>query len=117
MQLCIFIYLSFPRGDKAGPTGATRLDLSANSDGGLQGGDPHQVISSNLLNSKLDQIIRHRPAIDVYARTFDGFALTADTWESQRQILLDDLIGKKVASFPICRLFKEQVGVVCAIGQ
>merc|ERR1712018_719365 len=37
-----------------------------------------------------------RPAIDVYVRTFDGFALTADTWESQRQILLDDLIGKKV---------------------
>merc|ERR1711936_461485 len=37
-----------------------------------------------------------RPAIDVYARTFDGFALTADTWENQRQILLDDLIGKKV---------------------
>ena len=99
--LCsICIYLSFPRGDKAGPTGATRLDLSANSDGGLEGGDPHQVTSCNLLNSKLDQIIRHRPAIDVYARTFDGFALTADTWESQRQILLDDLIGKKVASFP-----------------
>ena len=102
MQLCICIYLSFPRGDKAGPTGATRLDLSANSDGGLEGGDPHQVTSCNLLNSKLDQIIRHRPAIDVYARTFDGFALTADTWESQRQILLDDLIGKKVASFPTC---------------
>merc|ERR1712156_968900 len=37
-----------------------------------------------------------RPAIDVYARTFDGFALTADTWENQRQILLDHLIGKKV---------------------
>ena len=101
--LCsICIHLSFPRGDKAGPTGATRLDLSANSDGGLEGGDPHQVTSSDLLNSKLDQIIRHRPAIDVYVRTFDGFALTADTWESQRQILLDDLIGKKVASFPTC---------------
>ena len=99
--LCsICIYLSFPPGDEAGPTGATRLDLSANSDGGLQGVDPHQVVSSNLLNSKLDQIIRHRPAIDVYARTFDGFALTADTWENQRQILLDDLIGKKVAIFP-----------------
>ena len=113
MQLCICIYLSFPRGDKAGPTGATRLNLSANSDGGLEGGDPHQVTSCNLLNSKLDQIIRHRPAIDVYARTFDGFALTADTWESQRQILLDHLIGKKVASFPAL-LFKEQVEVVCA---
>ena len=100
--LSICFYLSFPQGDKAGPTGATRLDLSANSDGGLQGGDPHQVTSSNLLNSKLDQIIRHRPAIDVYARTFDGFALTADTWENQRQILLDHLIGKKVASFPTC---------------
>jgi len=37
-----------------------------------------------------------RPEIDVYVRTFDGFALTADTWERQRQILLDDLIGKKV---------------------
>ena len=37
-----------------------------------------------------------RPEIDVYVRTFDGFALTADTWEHQRQILLDDLIGKKV---------------------
>jgi len=32
----------------------------------------------------------------VYVRTFDGFALTADTWERQRQILLDDLIGKRV---------------------
>merc|ERR1712227_617837 len=31
-----------------------------------------------------------------YLPSFDGFALTADTWESQRQILLDDLIGKKV---------------------
>merc|ERR1712088_1229148 len=37
-----------------------------------------------------------RPEIDVYVRTFDGFALTADTWERQRQILLDDLIGKRV---------------------
>merc|ERR1712142_459430 len=37
-----------------------------------------------------------RPEIDVYVRTFDGFALTADTWEHQRQTLLDDLIGKKV---------------------
>merc|ERR1711981_941123 len=37
-----------------------------------------------------------RPEIDVYVRTFDGFALTADSWEHQRQILLDDLIGKKV---------------------
>jgi len=37
-----------------------------------------------------------RPEIEVYVRTFDGFALTADTWEQQRQILLDDLIGKKV---------------------
>merc|ERR1712060_942351 len=36
-----------------------------------------------------------RPEIDVYVRTFDGFALTADTWERQRQILLDDLIGKR----------------------
>ena len=40
--------------------------------------------------------IHHRPEIEVYVRTFDGFALTADTWEQQRQILLDDLIGKKV---------------------
>jgi len=37
-----------------------------------------------------------RPEIDVYVRTFDGFALTAATWEQQRQILLDNLLGKKV---------------------
>merc|ERR1712037_419697 len=41
-------------------------------------------------------LIITRPEIDVYVRTFDGFALTADSWERQRQILLDDLIGKKV---------------------
>ena len=43
-----------------------------------------------------------RPEIDVYVRTFDGFALTADTWERQRQILLDDLIGKKVTKLRLC---------------
>merc|ERR1719342_1116067 len=36
------------QGDKAGPTGATRLDLSANSDGGLEGGDPHQAGNRRL---------------------------------------------------------------------
>merc|ERR1712217_662778 len=47
-----YVYQSNPlpptQGDKAGPTGATRLDLSANSDGGLQGGDPHQAGNRRL---------------------------------------------------------------------
>ena len=38
-------------------------------------------------------------------RTFDGFALTADTWEQQRQILLDDLIGKKVENLMLITLY------------
>ena len=53
--------------------------------------------------TKLSDNIRHRPEIEVYVRTFDGFALTADTWESQRQILLDDLIGKKVTKLRLCQ--------------
>jgi len=37
-----------------------------------------------------------RPEMEVYVRKFGGFAMTAATWEKQRQALLYDLIGKKV---------------------
>merc|ERR1711928_105502 len=47
------------QGDKAGPTGATRLDLSANSDGGLQGGDPHQA-GNRRLRAHLRRLCPHR---------------------------------------------------------
>ena len=81
------------KGDKAGPSGKARLPLRPHPHGGLQSGDPHQVrrLSSDIFTPSFN-----RPEIDVYVRTFDGFALTADTWERQRQILLDDLIGKRV---------------------
>jgi len=36
-----------------------------------------------------------RPAMHVYVRTFGGFALTHQTWEEQREILEDDILGKK----------------------
>merc|ERR1719154_234030 len=36
-----------------------------------------------------------RPAMKVYVRTFGGFALTHQTWETQRELLEDDLLGKK----------------------
>jgi hypothetical protein len=39
-----------------------------------------------------------RPVMEVFARRFGGFALTADTWEEQREILVDDLIGKQVGA-------------------
>ena len=81
-------------GDKASPSGKARLPLRPHPHGGLQSGDPHQVrqLSSDIFTPSSF----NRPEIDVYVRTFDGFALTADTWERQRQILLDDLIGKRV---------------------
>jgi len=40
-------------------------------------------------------VLHTRPAMSVYVRRFGGFALTDDTWEEQRQHLLEDLIGKK----------------------
>ena len=82
------------KGDKAGPSCQARLPLRPHPHGGLQSGDPHQVrqLSSDIFTPSSF----NRPEIDVYVRTFDGFALTADTWERQRQILLDDLIGKRV---------------------
>ena len=82
------------KGDKAGPSGKARLPLRPHPHGGLQSGDPHQVRQLSSYNFTPSSI--NRPEIDVYVRTFDGFALTADTWERQRQILLDDLIGKRV---------------------
>ena len=82
-------------GDKARPSGKTCLHPSPSPYGGLQGRDPHQVLHHLPILLQSDNICL-RPEIDVYVRTFDGFALTADTWEHQRQILLDDLIGKKV---------------------
>merc|ERR1711892_730692 len=36
-----------------------------------------------------------RPAMQVYVRTFGGFALTHQTWEEQREILEEDILGKK----------------------
>jgi len=36
------------------------------------------------------------PDMKVYVRRFGGFAMTAETWERQRQRLLQDLSGKKV---------------------
>lgn len=44
-------------------------------------------------NSKV--VLHTRPSMSVYVRKFGGFALTAETYEEQRQILLNDLIGKK----------------------
>ena len=58
----------------------------------------------SILQQLQSDDIYPRPEIDVYVRTFDGFALTADTWERQRQILLDDLIGKKVTKFVVMTL-------------
>jgi len=36
-----------------------------------------------------------RPAMQVFVRTFGGVALTHQTWEEQREILEDDILGKK----------------------
>jgi len=36
-----------------------------------------------------------RPAMQVFVRRFGGFALTHQTWEDQREILEEDLLGKK----------------------
>merc|ERR1719483_1403918 len=36
-----------------------------------------------------------RPAMQVFVRRFGGFALTHQTWEEQREILEDDILGKK----------------------
>jgi len=37
-----------------------------------------------------------RPQMEVYVRRFAGFAFTAKTWQAQKKILQEDLIGKNV---------------------
>jgi len=36
-----------------------------------------------------------RPTMEVFVRRFGGFALTHDTWEQQREILEEDILGQK----------------------
>jgi len=36
-----------------------------------------------------------RPAMEVFVRRFGGFALTHDTWEAQKDILEEDILGQK----------------------
>jgi len=45
-----------------------------------------------LENSKV--FIHTRPEMEVYVRTFGGYAINQDTWESHKKALQDDLIGK-----------------------
>lgn len=45
-----------------------------------------------LENSKV--FIHIRPEMEVYVRTFGGYAINSDTWEAHKKALEDDLIGK-----------------------
>lgn len=45
-----------------------------------------------LENSKV--FIHTRPEMEVYVRTFGGYAINQDTWVSQKKALEEDLIGK-----------------------
>jgi len=40
-------------------------------------------------------LLHTRPSMTVYVRKFGGFALTAKAWDTEREILLGQLIGKK----------------------
>jgi len=40
-------------------------------------------------------ILHTRPSMTVYVREFGGFALTHNSWDKQKEILLGQLIGKK----------------------
>merc|ERR1719427_2317506 len=56
----------------------------------------HGAVSPPAPMEGSDVILYTRPEVTVYVRKFGGFALTAESWESQRQILQNDLLGKKV---------------------
>jgi len=56
----------------------------------------HAAVSPPLPEEDSQIVLYNRPEMEVYVHQFGGFALTAESWEKQRQILLDDLIGKKV---------------------
>jgi len=43
-----------------------------------------------------DVFLYTRPEAKVYARRFGGFAMTAETWKQEWQLLMADLIGKQV---------------------
>jgi len=56
----------------------------------------HAAVSPPAPMEGSDIFLYTRPEVTVYVRKFGGFALTAESWENQREILQNDLLGKKV---------------------